>query len=267
MTLDVWVGSHAFLRPLANLHAQLEAAVAAAAPPEPALPEWRTYESEFDGGVPLLASTGAAIDLGAIDAAGDRAIEALNGHAPDDPGLRECVAWMARSAALRPVVDAFAAWRDDTRWMRPYCPLCGSAPAMAQLTGIEPGRLRHLVCGHCATRWRYGRTTCPFCETESSRLSSLAAEGECGLRIDYCETCRAYLKTYNGQGHEAVLLADWTSLHLDLAACERGWRRAAGSLYSFDTNDPAAPPAYRSDSDDSGLPATAGGLTRGLLRD
>ena len=55
-----------------------------------------------------------------------------------------------------------------------------------------------------------------------------------GLRIDHCESCSAYLKTYAGQGDEAILLADWTSLHLDIAARERGWHRMAASLYDLD---------------------------------
>ena len=62
-----------------------------------------------------------------------------------------------------------------------------------------------------------------------------------GLRIDYCEACRAYLKTYNGHGDESVLLADWTSVHLDLAAQQRGWRRAGTSLYEVGANEGSAP--------------------------
>lgn len=49
---------------------------------------------------------------------------------------------------------------------------------------------------------------------------SLAIEGEAGLRIG--ESCKGYLKTYDGQGDEAVLLADWTSLPFDLVARDRG---------------------------------------------
>jgi FdhE protein len=47
---------------------------------------------------------------------------------------------------------------------------------------------------------------------------------------------RGYLKTYNGHGDERVLLADWTSVHLDLAAQARGWRRAGTSLYEVGAN-------------------------------
>ena len=42
-----------------------------------------------------------------------------------------------------------------------------------------------------------------------------------GLRIDHCESCRGYLKTYDGQGNETLWLADWSSLHLDLIAHDR----------------------------------------------
>ena len=60
-------------------------------------------------------------------------------------------------------------------------------------------------------------------------------EGEGGLRIDYCDSCRGYLKTYDGQGAEDVMLADWTSLHLDALAQDRGLRRVAASLFDLET--------------------------------
>ena len=62
---------------------------------------------------------------------------------------------------------------------------------------------------------------------------AMAVEGEGGLRIDYCEACGGYLKTYNGEGNESVLLADWTSLHLDILARDRGLKRRAASLYDL----------------------------------
>ena len=76
-----------------------------------------------------------------------------------------------------PVVRAFDGWRDEERWLRRYCPTCGSLPAMAQLVGAEPGRKRLLSCGGCGTRWQYKRTGCPFCDTDSQRLASVAIEG------------------------------------------------------------------------------------------
>ena len=149
------------------------------------------------------------------------------------PGLLRYLAWTAVARYLRPVVSAFGAWRDEERWMRRYCPTCGSLPAMAQLVGVEPGRMRLLACGCCGTRWQWKRTGCPFCETDTQRLASVAIEGEPRLRIDHCATCSGYLKTYDGQDDEALLLADWSSLHLDLIAQDRGLSRLAASLYEF----------------------------------
>ena len=132
------------------------------------------------------------------------------------------------------MVVAFEKWRDEERWLRNDCPTCGSMPAMAQLAGSDPGRLRLLSCGCCGTRWRFRRTGCPFCENDDDhRLAVLSVEGEAGLRIDYCERCDGYLKTYGGTGNETFLMADWTSLHLDILARDRGLKRLAASLYEM----------------------------------
>jgi FdhE protein len=61
----------------------------------------------------------------------------------------------------------------------------------------------------------------------------VAVGGEENLRIDYCGSCGGYIKTYNGSGSESVLLADWTSLHLDVIARDRGLNRLAVSLYEM----------------------------------
>jgi FdhE protein len=154
--------------------------------------------------------------------------------APSSPGLLRYLGWTAMARFLVPVVGAFDAWRGEERWLRGNCPTCGALPAMAQLVGTDPGRKRFLACGYCGTRWRYGRTGCPFCESDTQRLASVVVEGE-GMRIDSCESCRGYLKTYDGQGDEDLLLADWTSLHLDLVAQDRGLRRLAASLYELES--------------------------------
>jgi FdhE protein len=64
-------------------------------------------------------------------------------------------------------------------------------------------------------------------------FSVLIIEGEGGLRIDFCERCRGYLKTYVGEGSEEVMLADWTSIHADMIAVGRGLKRLASSLYEL----------------------------------
>jgi FdhE protein len=158
--------------------------------------------------------------------------------APSFPGLVRYLGWTTVKRSIAPVVLAFNAWRDEDKWQRRYCPTCGSLPAMAQLIGEDPGRRRLLSCGCCGTRWQFKRTCCPFCETDSQRLESLVVEGESGLRIDHCASCGGYIKTYDGHGDESLLLSDWSSLHLDVLASDRGLKRLAASLYEF---EPARP--------------------------
>jgi FdhE protein len=269
-TLDAWLSAHSYLQPLARLTAQVESAAARIETPPPAIPEWNGYAADFRAGFPLLRSPEAGIDLEPAGKTAVALVEKLSsclptgspfadisllevelrdpeaprriadwllgdeGYAPSSPGLLRYLGWIAAGRYLAAVVSSFGTWRDEEKWLRNYCPTCGSGPAMAQLVGADPGRRRLLTCGCCKTRWQYRRTQCPFCENDSQRLSVIAIEGEAGLRIDYCESCRGYLKTYDGQGNEDLLLSDWTSLHLDAVAHDRGLRRVAASLYQLE---------------------------------
>lgn len=271
VTQDVWLLRHPYLQAVAQLHALVDTAAARIPTENPCVPIWDNYTGDFQEGVPLLESSATVIDLAAAERVvgllvGKLASAPLPGKVAEEtraldselrsdsdaprravawlldkevyasacPGLLRYLGWTALARHLGPVVDAFAGWREEERWMRNYCPTCGSPPGMAQLVGTDPGRLRLLSCGRCGTRWRYQRTGCPFCENENNhRLAVLAVEGEAGLRIDYCESCRGYLKTYDGEGSEDVLLADWTSIHLDIIARDRGLNRSAASLYQL----------------------------------
>jgi FdhE protein len=271
MTQDVWLVKHPYLQGVADLQALIDAALAEIPIPGACVPSWDDYISDFHAGIPLLQSPRVAIDFRDLERALMSVIEALplkplpgtlaqdsrtleaqlhrdrdsprralawlldnDSFTPTNPGLLRYLGWSVLARYLRPVVDAFSDWRDEERWLRSYCPTCGALAAMAQLVGTDPGRLRFLSCGCCRSRWRYRRTGCPFCQSEDDhRLAVVAVEGESGLRIDYCEACGGYVKTYEGQGNESVLLADWTSLHLDIIARDRGLNRCAGSLYQL----------------------------------
>jgi FdhE protein len=270
MTQDAWVTSHPYLQPIAALHTQIRNEMAETAAASSEMPRWDDYTRDYLAGAPILCSSAVVIDclpaekmirskverltassmpqiadeiriLGAELrgelVAPNRVVAWLLGNDPLDsrcPGLLRYTGWTALSQYLRPLVDEFAKWREEERWQRSYCPTCGSPPAMAQLVGSDPGRMRFLSCGCCGDRWRYQRTKCPFCESsEDHRISIVTVEGEGGLRIDYCESCRGYLKTYDGEGNEEVMLADWTSIHLDVIARDRGLKRLAASLYEL----------------------------------
>jgi FdhE protein len=270
MDADAWLKKHPYLQPIARLTAQIDSA-ADVVVARASIPSWDEYASDYAEGVPLLLSFDAPVDLEPAGESIARLVEKLAGEstadklnadlrtldaelrrdrdlekrlpgwllgdtgvAPPSPGLLRFVGWTAMRRYLAPLFTAFDRWRVEDRWLRNFCPSCGSHPAMAQLIGIDPGRMRFLVCGHCRTRWRYKRTSCPFCAHDSQQVTILAVEGEAHLRIDHCESCRGYLKTYVGEGEERLYLADWTSLHLDLIAQERGLERVAASLYELD---------------------------------
>jgi FdhE protein len=271
MTQDTWLVKHPYLQPVADLQALVDAAVAEVPVPGACVPSWDDYISDFHAGIPLMLSSKVAIDLRDVERVLTSLVEVLalkplpgrlaqdrrtleaqlhadrdsprralawlfdnDSFTPTNPGLLRYLGWTVLARYLRLVLDAFSGWRDEERWLRSYCPTCGALAAMAQLVGTDPGRLRFLSCGCCRSRWRYRRTGCPFCQSEDDhRLAVVAVEGESGLRIDYCEACSGYLKTYDGQGSESVLLADWTSLHVDIIARDRGLMRYAGSLYEL----------------------------------
>ena len=271
MTLDSWLEGHAYLRPVAGLSAEVQHAAAELEILEAPVPDFEDFRADFLAGVTLLQSADAAVDLEsggraatalvgrlaearpsgwlaaetrALHAdlqrdplAARRMVDFLLGDqdaAPSFPGLARYLGWTAMRRFLSPVVAAFNRWRNEEKWLRRYCPTCGSLPAMAQLVGDESGRQRFLSCGCCATRWQFTRTCCPFCEADVQRLESLVIEGEGGLRIDHCASCRGYIKTYDGHGDEDLLMADWSSLHLDVIASDRGLKRLAASLYEFE---------------------------------
>ena len=271
MTQDVWLESHPYLRPVADFHSQVATAAARITSSSPHIPNWDCFLDDYQAGIPLLQSSQSAIDFEPAEAILVSLIESIaseplpeklalecrvsgtqlrcevnaprqavawllgdEAFSPAHPGLLRYLGWTALARFLHPLRDAFGTWREEEYWLRGYCPTCGSPPAMAQLVGSEPGRLRFLSCGCCSTRWRYRRIGCPFCQSaDDHRLSALAIEGEKYLRIDYCQSCRAYLKTYNGEGSEPLFLADWSSLHLDIIARDRGLKRLAASLYEL----------------------------------
>ncbi|HEX7252874.1 MAG TPA: formate dehydrogenase accessory protein FdhE, partial [Thermoanaerobaculia bacterium] len=253
LTREGWLEAHAYLQPVAALCAEVDRFAEQIEMGSPAIPSWEDYLGEFQEGVPLLQSSQTRIDLEpagrgtallARKAASESALTKIASEAvaldselrrdseaprrvaawllgdeslaPPSPGLLRYLGWTMMNRYLSPLRAPFGQWRDDERWLRNYCPTCGSAPAMSQLVGMDQGRKRLLVCGRCGTRWLFKRTECPFCGNDPHRLAVLSMEGEGGLRIDYCESCKGYLKTYAGEGNEALLLSDWSSLHLDL---------------------------------------------------
>ncbi|MFA7013775.1 MAG: formate dehydrogenase accessory protein FdhE [Desulfobacterales bacterium] len=119
----------------------------------------------------------------------------------------------------------------DYYWGKGYCPVCGSAPAIAVLQGEGE---RFLRCGFCGHSWSAMRIYCPFCENKDSKtLSYFYSESEPEYRVDICEACNKYIKTVDLRklSRDCYMpLEQVATLHLDLKAQEMGLESGT-SLY------------------------------------
>ena len=158
----------------------------------------------------------------------------------DDLALVEARLGFWLHAAAGPVLERAAraaAIAED--WSGGACPVCGG-PAHVSVIAEESGEFmagspRSLVCGRCATAWRFSRAKCAVCgEDDSTALSSYCAEGRRVARVDTCSTCRAYIKTFDlrqdGARDIVPLVDDVATLTLDVWAREHGYSRPTRSL-------------------------------------
>jgi FdhE protein len=275
--LGRWLERHPYLTSIAQLHLLLDEAVIDQPPADVGPLRWDADVDEHEREIPLLHRAGG-LDLArqAVAVLGGlaervaaappadrisqdwREVCALLRQSPAErmraldwvvtraapapavanPGLLRLLGWTALRRWLAAVVAGFEQWPGRERWRHGYCPTCGALPVMAQLVPRENGRERLLCCGHCRTRWGFMRVGCPFCGNEdSARMDILEVEGE-DLRLDTCQECRGYVKTYTGEGDEALFLGDWPTLHLDVLARQRGFIRRGESLYELDDDRP-----------------------------
>ena len=128
-------------------------------------------------------------------------------------------------AQMEPLRDAL----DLEGWLQGVCPLCGSPPQIAQLR-YEEGK-RYLQCPLCGCQWRWERIACPYCSNKDhNSLHYLYAEEEEAYRVDLCDQCTGYIKTVDSRklDYEPSLdLEDIITIHLDILAVEKGYRRTA----------------------------------------
>ena len=105
------------------------------------------------------------------------------------------------------------------------CPHCGWPPQLAILRDeAEIKGRRLLVCSLSATTWPAPRLACANCgESESTKLLCHEDSERPHLRIDECQSCKAYLKSVDlrQDGRAVPLVEDIASIELDLWAGER----------------------------------------------
>ena len=167
----------------------------------------------------------------------------------DSDGLKEIAADLGADAeafqavaALLPVPVLNACNRrwassKSVSWVEGYCPVCGAWPAFSEVRGIE--RSRYFRCGRCGGEWQAQCLFCPYCgTTDHNELVSLVPEKSgSNSVIEACKHCLGYVKTFTklqGSAAAKVMLDDLSTVDLDVAALEQGYRRPQGAGYSLD---------------------------------
>lgn len=159
-----------------------------------------------------------------------------------DPALVDPTAAFWIGVAAQPIfelaaVDAPVPPRQ--RWTAAACPVCGGAAqvsTIAEESGeFMAGAPRSLWCSRCATSWPYPRATCVACgEDDSRRIGAWSADAWPAARIESCDSCRAYIKTFDlrasGGSHVVPLVDDVATAALDLWATGRDLHRGVVSL-------------------------------------
>jgi len=157
----------------------------------------------------------------------DTRLDALAAAAGSEAQAVRVVGQMAAVPLLQACARGLAS-QIPASWWEGYCPVCGAWPVVAEYTGLE--RKRQLRCGRCGTGWAIPLLQCVFCdEIEHDNLAYLTPEeGEQTRRIEVCQTCKGYLKgvtTVRPSAPWSILIDDLMTVHLDVAALERGYRR------------------------------------------
>jgi FdhE protein len=155
--------------------------------------------------------------------------EAIRSHADTlnlDAGLLGTVLRLTLFPVLTHLDAALTPFRAGQRWENGYCPTCGSCPLLGEFRGLE--QTRYLRCGWCAADWVAPRLLCPFCGTRDHHvLGFLSVSGEeARQRASTCDACHGYVKivaTLGALNGPELLVTDVATLHLDLAAAQRGY--------------------------------------------
>jgi FdhE protein len=116
------------------------------------------------------------------------------------------------------------------------CPLCGSRPQLAVLRPEGDGGKRHLGCSLCLAEWEFRRIICPVCEeVDPLKLPRYSPEDPIAVRVDACDTCKAYLKSFDMTVDGLMIpeVDEIATVALDLWAAEHGYHKIQLNLLGF----------------------------------
>jgi FdhE protein len=150
-------------------------------------------------------------------------------------GLSPDLMWLVAELAVSPFVHAlqqslFPSNTDPTlaaalgAWSKGYCPMCGSWPALAEVT-----EHRTLRCSFCALAWGLPSYACVYCSHQGADFITAAPDiDRKDRRLELCKSCGGYMKTVDVTAltpFPLLPVADLETMDLDMAAMERGFGR------------------------------------------
>ena len=143
-----------------------------------------------------------------------------------DPRVLHFLVRNARQPSVERGRDAMLPGIELAAWKQVLCPVCGSKPNLNLFKGDPSQRLS--VCSDCSCEWPVDRLRCSVCgKNEKNARAYFNNEGQEAFRIDTCETCQHYIKTIDSSriGYPDPILEDLATLHLDVIATEKGFKR------------------------------------------
>jgi FdhE protein len=145
------------------------------------------------------------------------------------------LATLARAVTLPHWEAVACSWLRDyplDEWRRSRCPACGGPPGLVENRkgraageGLTAGPRRFMHCPFCAARWVVPSLECPACGSKKpGDAKYLYSPDEPDLRIDFCKSCRHYIKVVDGDkisGSIHVGLELLAAAHLDVIAQDK----------------------------------------------
>ena len=119
---------------------------------------------------------------------------------------------------------------DTSDWFSSSCPFCGYYPDMSKIVDSLEGK-RFLHCALCENEWPYERLSCTVCGNKNAaNLGYFVTENKSPYRIDYCDECKAYIKTIKLVKTEApdkynLHIENIITPYLDYLAIEKGYMK------------------------------------------
>ncbi|AMK10786.1 formate dehydrogenase accessory protein FdhE [Pseudodesulfovibrio indicus] len=130
-------------------------------------------------------------------------------------------------------------------WERGHCPVCGSAPSIAQLAPPDSGQSEYLVggggkkflhCSLCGHDWHFSRTACAACGNADDKTRELLfVDGARHERIEACRACGSYLLCVDLRDYAERPDPDVLQLgliHLDILARKQALNPLANTLWN-----------------------------------